>query len=81
MSYLTRLLGLRSPFWDETGRAFEVGIGGFIGGLAFIFAEPWGPSKDWKDYQTLTDGEKSSIDVFVSTLPEGGGTLDLRYQR
>ncbi|MDJ0946604.1 MAG: hypothetical protein QNJ30_24415 [Kiloniellales bacterium] len=64
----------------ETGHAFEVGVGGFIGGLAFILTEPWGPASDWEDYQALTGGDRSSIDVFVSTLPEGGGTLNLRYQ-
>ncbi len=64
----------------ETGHAFEVGVGGFIGGLAFILTEPWTPAQDWKDYQALTGGDTSSIDVFVSTLPEGGGTLNLRYQ-
>lgn len=66
--------------WGETGHAFEVGVGGLIGGLAFIFTEPWGPSEDWKDYQALTGGDKSSIDVFVSTFSEGGGAPNLRYQ-
>ena len=64
----------------ETGHAFEVGVGGFIGGLAFILTEPWGPAQDWEDYQALTGGDRSSFDVLVSTLPEGGGTLNLRYQ-
>ncbi len=64
----------------ETGHAFEVGVGGFIGGLAFILTEPWGPSQDWEDYQALNGGDKSSLGVFVSTFPEGGGTLNLRYQ-
>lgn len=64
----------------ETGDAFEVGVGGFIGGLAFLLTQPWGPSQDWKDYQALNGGDKSSLGVFVSTLPEGGGTLNLRYQ-
>lgn len=64
----------------ETGDAFEVGVGGFIGGLAFLLTQPWGPSQDWKDYQALNGGDKSSLGVFVSTFPEGGGTLNLRYQ-
>lgn len=64
----------------ETGDAFEVGVGGFIGGLAFLLTQPWGPSQDWEDYQALNGGDKSSLGVFVSTLPEGGGTLNLRYQ-
>ena len=64
----------------ETGHAYEVGVGGFIGGLAFLLTQPWGPSQDWKDYQALNGGDRSSLGVFVSTLPEGGGTLNLRYQ-
>ncbi len=59
----------------EEGEAFQVGISGFIGGLAMLWTEPWNPNNDWEDYQKLSGGKTSAIDVdvMVATRPDGGG--------
>ncbi len=59
----------------EEGEAFQVGISGFIGGLAMLWTEPWNPNNDWEDYQKLSGGKTSAIDVdvMVAARPDGGG--------
>ena len=59
----------------EEGAAFNVGISGFIGGVAFLLTQPWNPDDDWEDYQKLSGGSTSEldVDVFVAAQPDGGG--------
>ncbi len=66
----------------ETGHAYEVGVGGFIGGLAFILTQPWAPEDDWQDYQRLTTSNQQTLDwgVSVATLPEGGAMLNMKLE-
>lgn len=57
----------------DTDDAYEVGIAGFLGGLAFILTQPWKPKDDWEDYKKLIGGQSSDLDldVFVTALPDG----------
>lgn len=64
----------------DTGDAYEVGIVGFLGGVAFILTQPWKPKDDWEDYKKLTGAQSGDvdIDVFVTALPDGG-VVTLRF--
>lgn len=65
--------GIVAAFGD-TDDAYEVGVLGFLGGVAFILTQPWKPKDDWEDYKKLTGGQSSNLDldVFVTALPDGG---------
>ena len=60
--------------YGDTGDAYEVGILGFIGGVAFILTQPWQPRDDWDEYKEMIGGQSSNLDldVFVTALPDGG---------
>ena len=53
--------------------AYEVGVLGFLGGVAFILTQPWKPKDDREDYKKLIGGQNSDLDldVFVTALPDG----------
>ena len=60
----------------DASNGLQVGLGGFIGGLAFLFTQPWGPSSDWEEYQALKNqSSEVDMDVYVSMLP-GGAKLN-----
>lgn len=65
--------GIVAAFGD-TGDAYEVGVVGFLGGLAFILTQPWEPEEDWEDYKRLTGAQSRDVDIdlFVTALPDGG---------
>ena len=63
----------------ETGDAYEVGVGGFIGGLAFLLTQPWDPDDHWEQYKGLRSQE-SRLRVYVTQLPDGGAGLNLNLR-
>ena len=63
----------------ETGDAYEVGIGGFIGGLAFLLTQPWDPDDDWEQYKSIRSQE-SQLRVYVTQMPDGGAGLNLNLR-
>ncbi len=63
----------------EEGEAFQVGISGFLGGIAMLWTEPWNPNNDWEDYQKLSGGSTSQLDIDVmATAQRDGGGLAVR---
>lgn len=65
--------------WAEEGEAWQVGITGFLGGLAMLWSEPWNPNNDWEDYQKLSGGSTSELEIdIIPTAQRDGGGLAVR---
>ncbi|MDJ0935953.1 MAG: hypothetical protein QNJ06_22045 [Kiloniellales bacterium] len=65
--------------WAEEGEAWQVGVTGFLGGLAMLWSEPWNPNNDWEDYQKLSGGSTSELEIdIIPTARRDGGGLAVR---
>lgn len=65
----------------EEGHALEVGLTGFLGGVAKLLTQPWAPEGDWEDYKRMTGGQQSmNWGVSVAALPEGGAMLNMKIE-
>jgi hypothetical protein len=55
---------------------------GTLGGEIEILTQPWGPARDWKEYQQQFSGQayRPQLDVYVAALPTGGAGVSVRWQ-